>query len=55
MKFDFCTTNIIKNIACALFSRQRIARPVSHLPEKPESKKKIWFSLIKFTQIYLIP
>lgn len=55
MKFDFCTTNLNKNIACTLFTRQRIARPVSHLLEKPDSQKKIWFSLIKFTQMYLIP
>lgn len=37
MKFDFCTTNAIKNsIACTLFTRPRIARPVSHLLVKPD-------------------
>lgn len=43
MKSDFCTTNMNKNIAFTLFTRQRIARPVSHLPEKPDSQSKFGF------------
>lgn len=40
MKFDFCTTNMNKNIACTLFTKQRIARPVFHLPVKPNRQNK---------------